>query len=887
MRADPSAAILVGGLLLAGAGSADAIHSSFEPDAGEITALADGSRTERPEVRALYLDGRHVAIDGRLDDDVWQFAETAGGFTEADPNRGEAASEDTTFKVAYDHDTLYFAIACFEHDTSKVATALSRRDRIDNSDIVSIYVDPYLDRTTGYNFRVNPDGVQMDQYVFNDGNMDRDWDAVWRAETLRDERGWYAEIAIPFSSVRYRPADDMTWGLQVYRWMHGRGEDTAWVNWDRNTRGFVSRFGALTGLSGVPAPRQLEIAPYMVTSMTDPAVSGSEDEIDGFQNLGVDIKYGVTADLTLNAAFQPDFGQVEADPSELNLSPFESFFAEKRPFFIEGARFFEHPEFNLVYTRRIGTGDANSRIRYAGKLTGKMAGDMSVAALFAATDVTGNGQTHNFLKSGREQSYFSVVRAGREFAEGNHRFNLMQTAVWRADVKRYEDDSSRRGRDGFSSGADFDLNFRDRSYNVQGSWVYTMVDPIQAIYSRDYTVAEDGFDASKGESLDVDHSPGHGTGGALSMQKLGGDFRGNVYGRWEHDELDPNDMGILGAPDEYNSGMWLQRRFNSDGQEAAYINQGNVNFNLSRGWLYGERTIAPGTAGDLPSGSYGRGKPQSAGANINGWVENRHRWSLNYGLWHDFVGRDRFNTRGGPIMQRPAETGMWVGMNTDWRKPFKANFEVNSGFEHDENKLFGGVAAEQGYFINLNAGVTWVQSSRLNHNLSFFFRRTREDDQWAGNFEGSTTGIGGTSYVFGRLDQKIMDITLRSNVIFDRSQSLELYVQPFVTVGNYYNARELARPDSYDLIPYDDGSFNISGLDFEVTSVNLNAVYRWEYRPGSTFFAVWTHARSSYDERSEHAASPSGFENGFDPGALFSNEPENSFLLKLSYWLPI
>jgi hypothetical protein len=716
----------------------------------------------------------------------------------------------------------------------------------------------------------------MDQYVFNDGNTDRDWDAVWEAETYSDDKGWYAELRIPFSAIRYRPSDEMTWGLQVYRWMHGRGEDIGWAHWDRNTSGFVSRFGTLTGLRDINAPRQFEVTPYVVSRATDPSADGVADEIDEFGNFGADLKYGVTADLTLNATFQPDFGQVEADPATLNLSPFETFFEEKRPFFIEGARFFEHPSFNLVYTRRIGTGSENSRIRYAGKVTGKLAGNITSAAMFAATDVTGNGQAHNFLKGGIDKNYFAVARLGRDFNEGKHSINVMQTGVWRTGRDQLEGTSSRASRDGFSSGGDFEMNFRDRTYNVSGGAVYTMVDNAPLV------------DDSGTKIIGSNHAPKHGTGGRLSLAKYGGQYRGQINGSWEHDKLDPNDFGILFAPDEISSNGWFQRRYNSDGDEDAYINQGNVNLNFHRSWLYGAREFDVSRIGDPRTASYNRGKPLNAGMNINGWTENKHRWSVNYGVWHDFEGRNKFATRGvdgvrGPIMKRPGETGFWVGMNSDWRKPFKLDMNFESGLEHDENKIFSGFDADQGYFFNWNAGVNWVQSSRLNHRISFFFRRTREDDQWLGNFENIGGGIGDVSYVFGRLDQKVFDVTLRSNVLFSRDKSLEFYVQPFITVGDYHNARELLRPDSYDFQPYAVDGFEARNSDFEFASVNLNAVYRWEYRPGSTVFLVWSHARNRFGEREQGEQ----FTNDFDPSTLFSTEPENTIQLKLSYWLSI
>ena len=223
---------------------------SFAPEgtSPNYPESSNGTMTEVPSLEAFYLDGLEIEMDGVLDDEAWDLAQTGWGFRQMDPERGAPASVPSVFKVAYDDDAIYFSMACYEDDMANMSSYLSRRDQIETSDIVSIYIDPYHDRTTGYNFRVNPEGVQQDFYMFDNGNRDRDWNAVWTSEVSRDENGWYVEIRIPFSAIRFNPADDMTWGLQAYRWLHGRGEDTGWVMWDRTLNGFVSRWGYLTGL---------------------------------------------------------------------------------------------------------------------------------------------------------------------------------------------------------------------------------------------------------------------------------------------------------------------------------------------------------------------------------------------------------------------------------------------------------------------------------------------------------------------------------------------------------------------------------------------------------------------------------------------------------------
>lgn len=860
---------LITGLMTTCIGSADATFAGFHatelPDLSDTTPKIDHNC---PSLSAYAIGaGERVEIDGRLDDPVWNQASSGCDFKVWDPDRGSPASQQTVFKVAYDDDAIYFAIACLEDDPANIAGCLSRRDDFVNSDIVSIYIDPYHDKSTGYNFRVNPLGVQNDSYVYNDGDSDSDWNAVWQAETFQDDDGWYTEMRIPFSSIRYRQ-DAPTWGLQVYRYMHSRGEDTAWVVWDRETAGFVSRFGSLSGLNGIPAPRQLEILPYAVYQATDISTPGDE-ELDTFQNMGLDMKYGVTADLTMNATIQPDFGQVESDPATLNLSPFETYFNERRPFFVEGNRFFQHPQFNMFYSRRIGTGDQNSRIRYATKLTGKTAGDISVAALIASTDITESGQSHNLFKKGVQSTHYMIGRFGKEFNEGQQRINVMQTAVFN-DASR-DDYGNLASREGYTTGLDFNSLFRDRTWQVSGSLVGSIIDP-------EGLESDPGFIPEKS----------YGTGGTFDIMKRGGKIRGSVWGRWETGDLDLNDIGFLSSADEISVGSWMQYSYTPDGTSNLF-NRGNVNLNINGAFLY-----EPRIGYDLHTNEeiwrYKRGHRAHPNTNINGWMQFRNYQESWFGVALNPEGTQRWDTRnyvelqngdyasipgGGPLIDEPWTWGGWLGFGTDSRKKLSANLEVN--YYNDE-------AYNESY--RFSPGLNWNQSSNMHHSIHASYNTRIDDTQHLANYENPGAGIGGVSYVYGDLFQKILSLTLRSSLLFDRNKSLELYIQPYITVGDYRRGRELLRPDSYDLAEYTADGFEIDNYDFTYSSVNLNAVYRWEYRPGSTFYFVWSHSRSNYDERGFYEDA-TDFNNDLASGTLFDNEPENKFLVKFSYWLPI
>lgn len=803
------------------------------------------------------MDPGAIEVDGRLDDAAWRTAEPGANFQMHEPDRGANPTEQTIFKVAYDTDALYFAVACLESDPSKITAHLSRRDRFSDSDLVSIYVDPYHDKTTGYNFRVNPLGVQEDSYLYNDGERDTNWDAVWQSEIYRDESGWYAELRIPFSSVRYRRGSDMTWGLQVYRYMHGRGEDTGWVTPPREVPGFISQFGTLTGLREVPAPRQMEIVPYVVHRSDDPAAL-SGDRFEHAENFGADLKYGVSEDLTLNATVNPDFGQVEADPAQLNLSPFETFFEEKRPFFVEGNRFFELDGFNQFYSRRIGTGDLNSRIRYAGKLTGKISGSTTLAALVAGTDVAGDGQQHNLLKSGAARSNYFVGRLGKEWADGRRQFGVMQTAV-RHDGSRAEY-GDRGSRESYTTGADFRSYFSGRDWSVDGGFIGTVIDP-------------EPIPGAPASSV----SKKYGTGGTLGANRNAGNIRGSVYGRWEGDKLDLNDMGFLSAPDAIGAGAWMQIRRSSKNDQSRIVT-GNVNFNLNLDWLYAARSGYDARSGEK-IWSYGRAHVGRPSTNVNGWIQFRSRREFYYGLNYMPAGTQRFETRGGPLIGEPETLGGWIGGSTDTRK----NLVVSGDFNY-----FADVA--KNVSIDCGGSLSWNQSSALRHTLHVGYGSRIDDTQFLEKVDLADrpggVGIGGISYLFGDIDQETINVTLRSNLLLNRDQSLEVYLQPFQTVGRYRRLRELAVPDSYKLTPYREEGLAPADYDFNYAELNLNAVYRWQYRPGSTLYLVWTQNRQHYAERNFYPGGL-GYQGNLAPKDPFGVEPANVFLAKVTYYLPI
>jgi len=441
----------------------------------------------------------------------------------------------------------------------------------------------------------------------------------------------------------------------------------------------------------------------------------------------------------------------------------------------------------------------------------------------------------------------------------------MGTAVLRDMERTQADDRPWIQRDAFSGGLDFELNSANRGWAARGSYVGTRVDP-KAVQ----------------DDPSVLHDPYTGTGGTLELHKQSGTWRAGLAGNWETEDLDPNDIGFLSAPNEIGSRAFVRYMYNSDGKDALF-NLGNHELSIRKGWLYAARSEPdPANPGET-LWSYGRGLTTLEQVMTQGWWQLRNFWSFWYGVWWTPDGRNVYDTYGGPIITEPAGVGAWYGVQSDWRKDFS--------FEFDFQTIVEPVGTEWhdfGLYLN------WVQNSRLTHGLALGFDTKEDVDQWVGKFlftddEGQPVyegGIGGTHYVFGELDRQIYDLTLRSSVLFSRDQSLELYLQPFLAVGKYTRPRELMTPDSHDLQPYAAEGFDISGYDFRRGAVNLNLVYRWEYRPGSTLYLVWAHSRYNSDRRFMHS-DPADFDLDFSVDPLFAEEPTNKFMAKINYWFAL
>ena len=815
-------------------------------------------------VDAVRVGPSAVRVSGELSDDVWRTATPVDAFVQREPHEGGEPSQRTEFRVAYDSTTLYIKVRADDKEAGRIVSYLTRRDGDSPSDWIRVLIDSYHDKRTAFEFAVNPDGVKQDRYWFNDTDRDDGWDAVWDVKVSRDESGWTAEFHIPFSQLRFTPNGSNTFGFAVSRQIGRLNETVTWPLLARSATGYVSSFGELDNLSLTGSPKRLEMLPYTVADLARQRPAGNPlvRASDPGASFGMDLKYALTPGLTLTTTINPDFGQVEADPAVVNLSAFETFFNERRPFFVEGSGVFRFDSdcmdgpCQLFYSRRIGrqpqstddlpSGDgvysdtpAQTTILGAGKLTGRV-GKYSVGVLSAVT----KQEVATVLDPAREYTQvvepltsYSIGRVRREFTNQSS-FGVLLTAT-----KRQETEGTRLLPGGsYTGGTDWDLRFK-KQYAFAGYLAASRVDgeadAIDAVErnSRHY------FQRPDAESFEIE--PGatslSGASGRFSVRKIGGQrTRFNSEVGFKSPGFDVSDTGFLRRADERWTANWFQVRSEVPNK---WFRSRYLNFNYWSVWNYdGNRLFG--------------------GANVNGSVTLLNNWSMGGGYGMQPMGFDDRLTRGGPGGYAEGFDTFWSWVNSDTRRRVSANI-FNGGGRN-------GVGS---WFRDHELELTFRPMSALTVTSGFRINRALNETQWI-----ELVTDPRDHYVFGRIDQTTVALTERLNYTMTPNLSLQLYGEPFVSAGRYDQFKELANGRALDYqARY--APFPYAGTpDFNVKSFRTTNVLRWEYKPGSTLFVVWQQAR-------ENDVVPNGFRFGRDVHDIFGVSPKNVFLIKLAYWL--
>lgn len=768
-------------------------------------------------------------IDGYGNDEGWKNANVATDFFQRDPNEGEPARQKTEVRLLYDDDHLYIYAMMFDSSPDSIVARLARRDEEVESDYFAVGIDSYNDHQTSFIFVALPSGSRTDILNYNDGrDEDFSWDPVWELQTRILPDGWSAEMKIPLSQLRFTQGMD-TWGITFIRKISRSQEESHWALIRKDVDGTASQFGKLTGMAEVKHPSLFQLLPYTVGSSEHYPRKTDREKIQKFRpNAGVDIKYGLSSNFTLDATFNPDFAQVEADPEVLNLTTFETFYPEKRPFFIEGTQILRFVTFGgefgpgLFYSRRIGKSisvDApdgavitdeprTATILGAAKFSGKTEFGTSIGALTAITDeekfsYRDSLGVHRTQRAEPRASY-NLLRVKQDFW-GNSNVGGIVTAA------------ARDGRNpAYTAGADWDVKFDNNTYRLNGFYAHSR------------------FVNSVGELRE-------GSAGKINFGQISGEWVYSITSDFTTRRYYINDIGFFRSPNDYGvNGSVTYRNFTP----GKYFRSYNISMRPHIRWNYDKMLLFK----EL---------------NVNWYTQFLNYWSLETGMSYSAGGQDPYEPRGYGVFSYPSSYFIRTEMESDYRKAIVVNVEEN--FRSYEN---GGTIS------NTEASVTLRPTSAMEYRLSFSYSIERDLDRFADTL--TIAGATKPSAVYGKRDVDGVDMTLRSSILFAHNLSLQIYNQFFWAKGSFDTLTYGVLTANRNVIPY----AYTHRKEFNRTSLITNVVLRWEYREGSTMYLVWSHRREFFEPAGYYSDFGTNIDNTF-----LRTSPDNVYVVKISYWM--
>ena len=845
--------------------------------------------------------GTPPSIDGLLDDEAWSSVDWGGEFIQLRPYEGKPPTQQTAFKILYDDKFLYVAFRCYDDDPEAIVKRMSRRDGFEG-DWVEINIDSYLDKRSAFSFTTSVSGVKGDEFISNNGNnWDSSWDPIWNTKTNVDEKGWTAETRIPLSQIRYGDKEEHTWGIQFTRMDFRENSRSTWQPISQNEMSnWVSNFGELKGLKGIKAQKQIELQPYLLAQSEtfqkeegNPFATGNDQKL----NVGLDGKIGITGDLTLDFTINPDFGQVEADPSALNLDGFRIFFSERRPFFIENRNLFNYrfgsaeaggsfTRDNLFYSRRIGQSPhkypnlsnkefadvpQNTTILGAAKFSGKTQKGLGIGILESVT--AQEVATIDLEGTQREEivepltNYF-VGRFTQDFKEGQTVLGGIFTAVNR-DLKNTGINDIHKSA--YSGGIDLTHWWKDRSYYLTFNGIFSNVTGSTEAILNTQRSFEHYFQRPDAAHLSIDSTAtsltGH--GGTLKVGRLNNNWKFETGTTWRSPELELNDLGFMVNADEINYFLWTGYRFTEPFSIFQYL---QINYNHWSRWDFG-------------------GKHLYLAFNTNVHTQFKNFWGMGTGLTYENKDISNNALFGGPALRRSKGLGQWAYFYSDQRKKvyFSANISNGFGFDRDEPNT----VRNRRYSIDLNFQPSDAIRISLEPSYNINKRKIQNVSDAVFNNE--------TRYITGTVDQRTFSLTARLNYSITPNLTIQYYGQPFISKGQYKDFKYITNPlavDFYDRFEFYDSKsivfdenesvysidedqdgnidYTFNNPDFNFMQFRSNLVVRWEYVPGSELFLVWSQNNTVSGDPGEEIIR-SLREN------LFSEKPQNIFLVKWTY----
>jgi hypothetical protein len=866
---------------------------------GMLVSVARAEPSPQVRAHAMLRTGA-LDVNGKLDDPVWSEAPKQSGFVQRFPTDAAAPSFETRFAVVYDEDAIYVGVWADDPSPDLIRALLTRRDLDVPADTVTVAFDSYHDRRTAYAFQLNAAGVQRDSLWFDDSRQDDTWDAVWTGAVAVTPQGWTAEFRIPLNQLRFSSADTQNWGLQVSRLVGRTGEQDVWSPWPRSTPQVVSKFGVVDILSRVGAGPRLELLPYVTTGLGRTPVDAGDPLNRSYgwrRSVGLDLKYGLGPAFTLSATLNPDFGQVEADPSQVNLTASELFLAEKRQFFLEGIDLFKLPlgtdttnPQGQFYSRRIGATPPTPDVSYdfinapssttiygAAKLTGKTASGWSVGALDAVTgsatteiatapDGSGVGAVRSELASAPLTNY-AVARVKRDLNNGGTSIGASATAV-----DRTLDTTELQARDhdqAYTGGMQLQHRWADSAWtayaSVLGSWVHGTPEAIANTQQDAVHYFQRADDSAA--SFDPTRTSLSGISAAWQVGRFGDadHWRYGAYSVMRSPGLELNDAGFQLDSDRIVTSVVGEYRDDSPGEHV-------LNWDVSAN-VYGIQTF--------------ESRLVAYGLESTDYVQFGNHWLLSMYARLDRARWDVNALRGGRALRTDPRVLGSLDLTTDTRDPVWFTLSASGG----DNWTSG----------ERDADVTLGATIQARSNLDVFVgpRLSFRDDplQYVDQVS-DDLAADRTHFVFGRVRQTVAAMTLRVNWTFSPRLTLQAYAQPYIVAARYSELKDVDAPgaaryvdrfsmleDGLSLVDgtyqfaRDDAHFHFDRPDLNFRQLRSTLVVRWEYRPGSTVFAIWSHGQSS------DAFADGRSRLGRDVSDLLSARSEDVVMVKANYWI--
>ncbi|MDG1040751.1 MAG: DUF5916 domain-containing protein [Polaribacter sp.] len=840
-------------------------------------------------------------IDGDITDKTWSVVDWHANFTQLSPIEGDKPTQKTKFKIIYDEKHLYLAVRCFDSEPDKIVKRLSRRDGNDG-DWIEINLDSYRDLRTAFAFTVTAAGVKGEEFAsLNGKSWDKSWNPIWFVKTKIDAQGWTAEFKIPLSQIRFTDKEEQIWGMQIQRMDFRLQERTLWQRKPVNVSGWISNMGELHGIKNIKPQKQLEIQPYTVAQtetfereVGNPFATGKRSDI----NFGIDGKIGVTNNLTLDFTVNPDFGQVEADPSAIALDGFQIFQEEQRPFFVENKNIFDYQvtkaqaggpftRDNVFYSRRIGrnpegstTANSNefvsrpgfSTILGASKFSGKTESGLSIGVLeaitqeeFAEIDTRGKRRKEVI----EPLTNFFLTRLQKEYNHSNTLIGGIFTATNRNLTDTNITDMHNAA---YSGGIDFKHQWKNRTWYVEGNMVVSKVlGNKEAIYNTQ-TSLRHNFQRVDATHVNVDSTRTSltGTGGNIKVGKTsGGNFEFDTGVTWRSPELEMNDMGFQRNADDITHYNWMAYK---SLQPFSVFRRLQVNYNHYVSWNF-------------------EGKHTYFGANTNSNATFQNNWKTGFNVHYAAINYSDSDLRGGPMLRLPSSIDYNMYVQSDDRK--KVHFRISGGQDVGEDNSFTKKYA--------SLRMTFVPLNSFNISLSANIDANNQELQYVTT---KNYGIGNNSipkYINANLDQDTFNLSLRLNYTITPNMSIQYYGSPFISRGRYnnfkyitnsladkftdrfqnYNSNQISYDARTDLYLVDENldtttDYSIENPDFSVIQFQSNLVARWEYIPGSEVFLVWSQGLNRNGNPMNDLL-PSLKDN------IFGQTSRNIFLIKATY----